>query len=113
MFPILESMAAWMTDANPKFDVAPVAQPNSFHYAKMDEIGQDLKTCLNAAWDNQGFAVEIQCAVFDALTYHIGIAKAGWDCHILHGLGMYRCAVSIRSPSTSIRRRSIRVARTT
>ena len=87
VFPILESMAAWMTDANPKFDVAPVAQPNSFHYAKMDEIGQDLKTCLNAAWDNQGFAVEIQCAVFDALTYHIGIAKAGWDCHILHGLG--------------------------
>lgn len=86
-YPIIESLVAWKTDQQPTFDVVPAATPGSPHYSFYDELGQDLRTCMQAAWVNQNFGDEIEAGIFDADTYHFAVWKATWDSSIANGLG--------------------------
>lgn len=87
IWPVVDSLVAWVTDQTPQFDVAPLVPPLHPLFDQMDQLAQDLQTVMEASWYSDRLDAEVEKVVWDGMTYGIGWFKTVWDGSADHGEG--------------------------
>lgn len=87
IYPVLSSIAAWMTDQNTNVDVTAAADPNSDYFTFMSAIAMDLGTVLQTNWIVENYKAQTKMVVWDAFMYGAGFFKTVWDQSLSGGLG--------------------------
>lgn len=93
IFPTLSSVVAWMMDNNVNIDAIPSADPNSPIYSFTSDLANDLADLLYTNWIVENYNIAVKLAIWDSLTYGVGIFKNIWDGDRDDGYGnsmMYR-----------------------
>lgn len=87
VWPVIASLAAWMTDQRPTIEVTSSAVP----FGPLDDIyagaAQDMNAVMAAVVAEYQLDAEINKAVWDVLTYGVGYFKTVWEPWLADGLG--------------------------
>jgi hypothetical protein len=87
IWPIIASLAAWMTDQRPNLEAVPTTPPFSPYADYYAGIGQDMTALLNTTYQMNSLPSEITMLVWDCLTYGIGYVKNAWEPWLADGKG--------------------------
>lgn len=79
IWPVVDSLVAWITDQTPEFTVTPAVPPLHPLFDQMDSLAQDLKTTMEANWWVDRNDAEVEKVAWDGMTYGIGWFKTTWD----------------------------------
>jgi len=93
IFPTLSSVVAWMMDNNVTIDAIPATDPNSPIYNFTSQLANNLADLLYTNWIVEAYSHSVKLALWDTLTYGVGILKTVWDGDRDDGYGnamMYR-----------------------
>jgi hypothetical protein len=87
IYPIISSVAGWMTDQEVTATISASANPNTAYAAYLDKLALDLQAVYNSNWTNLNFDRQVNLAIIDAALYGSGIFKSVWDSGFDEGMG--------------------------
>jgi hypothetical protein len=87
IYPIISSVAGWMTDQEVKATISAAADPQTAYAKYLDKIALDLQNVYNANWTSLNFDRQVNLAIIDASLYGSGIFKSVWDSGYDEGMG--------------------------
>lgn len=87
LYPVVSSMVSWTADSRPTYEVAPFDPDLSDYAIEMGVLADDLQAAMQAVWEVNNYASELETMLWDGFTYGIGFLKIGWDATMASGLG--------------------------
>lgn len=87
IFPIVATMAGWVTDQRPTATVAPASIPHDAYATFLGQMAEDLEFVLQSTWQANREERQINMAAWDLFTYGTAVTKTYWDPLGAGGLG--------------------------
>ncbi len=87
IYPIISSVAAWMTDQGVVASISPACDPNNPVADYYSALAKDLQTIVESIWYADNWDKAVTLSIFDAALYGSGILKSVWDAGAEDGLG--------------------------
>ena len=87
IYPIIASLAGWMTDMRPGLEVLPMMDPGTPIANALQQLAQDLENVMKSSWINNEEDSELYKVLFDAFIYGTGFFKTIWEPALADGMG--------------------------
>lgn len=87
IFPIVSTMAGWLTDQRPTATCSPAAVPHDAYANFLAKMAEDMEFVLTAGWMVNSEERQLGMMARDVMTYGTAISKTFWDPYSAGGLG--------------------------
>jgi hypothetical protein len=87
IWPIIASLASWMTDQRPTLEAVASTPPFSPYADYFGGIAQDMTALLQTSYNLNSLPTEISMMLWDVLTYGVGYVKNVWEPWLADGKG--------------------------